>query len=124
MIGLAETHLNPGDGVEANNYTWFGHCRTTRHRQAVAASGGVGFLISKQCLDSFDVSVLGSSYEDSIWLKMTCRLDPSKAYPIYVCYLPPEGSSSNVNANDFYDALLTKVNKYKYILEPSAFVEI
>ena len=27
MIGLAETHLPPGEGVEADNYTWFGHCR-------------------------------------------------------------------------------------------------
>ena len=62
VIGLAETHLTQGEGVETDNYTWFGHCRKTRHRRAVAASGGVGFLISKLCLDLFDVSVLDSSY--------------------------------------------------------------
>lgn len=112
IIGLAETHLLNDDVLSLDNYRFYGLNRTHIHVNARKGSGGVGFLIKENILQEFDVSVLESSYEGILWLKLIHKYDDFVLLPC-VCYLPPENSSRHVDANVFFDNLLTDVYQYQ-----------
>jgi hypothetical protein len=93
-------------------YTWMGHNRATVHIKACKGSGGVGFLIRNELHDSFDISVLDDSYEDILWITLTHRITREMIHTC-VCYLAPHNSTRIVNANDFFDKLLTQVYTFQ-----------
>ena len=112
-IGVAETHLSPRDVVQMDRYTWIGHSRKTKHKKAVSSSGGVGLLIKSELMRKFEVVILDKSHEDILWVNLVCKEDESKCFPMCVCYLPPEGSSSNIDPNDFFNTLLHQVSRFQ-----------
>ena len=79
---------------------------------ARTSSGGVGFLVRTSLLSDLEVSVIGETVDDVIWIKMKYRTVLNICFCICVCYLPPANSSRPVCASLFYDKLLKKVYLY------------
>ena len=111
-MGLAETHLVDDQEITLPGFKWFGHNRLELHRRAQSGSGGVGFLIRDNFADLYNISVLDKTVDGMMWLKAVSRI-LSFTLIICVCYLPPDGSSRNVNAEEFMDVLMGKMYEFK-----------
>ena len=93
-------------------YQWFGHNRDNLHVNARKSSWGVGFLIKSDLLKYFKVCKLDSTFEGILWLQLkskTCDI----IFNICVCYLPPLISWRQIDAQKFYDCLLTNIYEYQ-----------
>ena len=112
IIGVAETHLLDDEELNISGYSWYGHCRKTRHFRCPGGSGGVGFMIKNEVKTDFDIRILDSTEDGILWIRLTNKSD-QKTIQACVCYLPPEGSSSRVDAQDFYDNLLAQIYRYQ-----------
>ena len=67
-----------------------------------SGSGGVGILVKNDVLNHFKMSMLNDTYEGIMWVQLEEKQTQEK-FNVCVCYLPPEGSSRKVNAEEFYD---------------------
>lgn len=110
-MGIAESHLTGEQQLVVPGYTWVGHNRTALHHRARTGSGGVGFLIKDSLLQHVSVSVLDSTAEDVLWVQLR-GTEVNFVFNLCVCYLPPEGSSRHVDAQEFYENLLGQVFAY------------
>ena len=63
---------------------------------------------------NYTISILEDSYEGIIWLSFKDkRLDT--VYNVCAVYLPPQGSSRYVNAQEFFDHLLTNIYEFQHL---------
>ena len=62
---------------------------------------GVVFLVKNEILHDFNVITLDDSNDDILWLQLENIYDGFKLIAC-VCYLPPENSSRQVDANTFF----------------------
>ena len=115
IIGLVQTHLTGNNDIILDGYRWFGNNRKSLHVNAKVGSGGVGFLVRNDILDSFNVSVLDDEYESILWLKLQSTESTNDCFCICVCDLPPENSTRAVNVNEFFDTLITQIYTYQFI---------
>ena len=115
ILGIGETHLTGSQTILIPGFTWYGQNRTELHRRARTGSGGIGFLFSDAFLENFDITVLDDNTEGMMWVKAVCRLS-ALCLMMCVCYLPPEGSTRNVNSEEFMDNLLCKVYEYRIVM--------
>ena len=76
-------------------------------------SGGVGFLIKLSILDQFSVSILDSTTDDILWIKLIDKLDNENVLYLCSCYLPPSGSSRGDGSQGFYDILTAQMYQYQ-----------
>ena len=113
IIGLAETHLVGNEKIDFDGYQWFGKNRKSLHVNAKVGSGGVGFLIRDDIMNNFTVTVLDDTCEGILWLKLQRIDDENDCFCICVCYLPPENSTRAINANEFFDTLITQIYSYQ-----------
>lgn len=111
ILGVAETKLKPGYNLHIPGYKWIGHNRTHLHKNAHCGSGGVGFLIKESFLLNFTEEIIDATYEGILWIKLTGK-NSKTVLKLCVCYLPPQGSSRAVCAEEFYDILLTQFYFY------------
>ena len=72
----------------------------------------MGFLIKNSVLDDFYVNISQSSFEGILWVSLKLKLCQSNLN-ICVCYLPPLNSSRQIDAQSFYDCLLTNIYNYQ-----------
>ena len=112
LIGILETHLKGDELLAVDGFKWFGRNRKTVHFSARTGSGGVGFLVKNEILHDFNVITLDDSNDDILWLQLENIYDGFKLIAC-VCYLPPENSSRQVDANTFFDNLLTGLYEYQ-----------
>ena len=114
IYALCETHLRNDNVLSVEGYQWFGRNRHESEisRQAWRGSGGVGFLVSENLLRRYGASVIDASTEGILWLKLSSKKDSDMGMLLCVCYLPPEGSSTGNNAQEFYDSLLAQLYMY------------
>ncbi|VDI68964.1 Hypothetical predicted protein [Mytilus galloprovincialis] len=75
IIGVCETFLKNDDNIEISGYQWYGHNRKFKNAKTKRGSGGVGVLIKVEVLDNFSVSILDSSVEDILWIKLSHKYD-------------------------------------------------
>ena len=113
IIGLAETQLVGNEQIDFDGYHWFGKNRQSLHLKAKVGSGGVGFLIRDDIMNSFNVTVLDDTYEGILWLKLQRIDNEGDCFCICVCYLPPENSTRAINVNEFFDTLITQIYSYQ-----------
>ncbi len=66
-------------------------------------------LVTDTIYDDYVVELTDSSIEGIMWVKFTSRINSNDVFYVCVCYLPPEGSTRNVNAHEFYDNLLSQI---------------
>ncbi len=111
IIGIAETHLKGSDVLHVPGYQWFGQNRTALHHRARAGSGGVGFLVSECIVRAFNVSILDDATEGILWLQLQSKED-NFTYNVCVCYLPPENTTRDVDAQDFFETLLSHMHLF------------
>ncbi|CAG2231612.1 unnamed protein product [Mytilus edulis] len=111
IIGIAETHLTGKNEIRINGYKWFGHNRTELHERAKKGSGGVGFLVRDDIASRYNIEILDKSVEGILWVHVQ-QSDGRDCFRACVCYLPPTGTTRNIDANDFYDSLLSQVHVY------------
>ena len=102
IIGIAETKLRGNDKLIIDGYEWIGHNRVNIHKRAKIGSGGVGFLVKKCLYNIFNIDVLDKSYEGILWIKCSSKFCDA-VISMCVCYLPPDGSTRNSDAEDFFD---------------------
>ena len=112
ILGVAETHLRVGEQIDLEGYSWFGHNRKLIHKNAKTGSGGVGFLIKNEVLNSFNVNVLNDVTEGILWIKLEHKFSDLVLLPC-VCYLPPENSSRQIDPYSFFDSLLADFYSYQ-----------
>lgn len=112
ILGIVETHLRNNDIINVDGYIWFGKNRHTLHPKAKKGSGGVGFLVKKDLMFNFNISVLDDTTEGILWLQCKCKVSDISMC-ICVCYLPPSGTSREVDSNAFFDTLMTQVYTYQ-----------
>ena len=86
ILGLAETHLAPGEVLGVNGYTWYGHNRKLLHRNAKCGSGGVGFLIREEFESDYGIEIIDDSYEGILWIKMEHKIDKFKYLHVVSTY--------------------------------------
>lgn len=70
-------------------------------------------MINNELLQNFNIKCLDKNVDGILWLSIQDKNDQNNKYQICVCYLPPEGSSSNVDPQAFYDTLITQVYQYQ-----------
>lgn len=109
IVALCETHLRNDAVVEVPGFTWFGQNRKTLAPNAVRGSGGVGFLVKNTLLAHFLASVLDSTFEGILWIKLQHRVDQDLCLHMCLCYLPPENTTRGNIAQQFFDNLLAQV---------------
>lgn len=80
--------------------------------KGVKGSGGIGILISDVLLKNFNVKVIDDTTEGILWTQLTCKCT-SESVNVCCVYLPPENSVRKVNAEDFFDNLLSQVYMYQ-----------
>ena len=115
LIGVAETNLGKSEFISLENYEWFGHIRSNLYRNVWKGSGGVGFLVKKDLLSYFKIEILDSSTEGILWINLKDSIDTSGdpySFSACVCYLPPQGSSRNIDPHNFFDSLLFQIHVY------------
>ena len=101
IISICETHLRNDEKLTISGYRWIGHNRKNISPTALRGSGGVGFLIKLSILDQFSVSILDSTTDDILWIKLIDKLDNENGLYLCSCYLPPSGSSRGTDHRDF-----------------------
>ena len=114
MYALCETHLRAEGVIAVDGFQWFGHNRpdSAISQQAWRGSGGVGFLVSDHMLRRFKATVVDTSTDGIMWLRLTLKGDTDIGMLLCVSYLPPEGSSTGNNAQEFYDSLLSQLYQH------------
>ncbi|CAC5362699.1 unnamed protein product [Mytilus coruscus] len=98
-----------GATIRISNYEWFGNNRKQIHIRARTGSGGVGFLVRKDLLSTFKVTIEDDSEEGILWIKFVEINQPSNCFYTCVIYLPPEFSSRSINAHNFFDVLMEQI---------------
>lgn len=111
-MGVAETKLKGDDQLQIPGFSWIGQNRTELHVRATTGSGGVGLLIADGVTTDFTASVLDSSTEGILWVKLSHRVE-NFSICVAVCYLPPEYTTRNVDGEAFFDTLLYQVYMYQ-----------
>ena len=104
--GLAKTHLRDNNIPFIEGYSDFTHNRTQLHRRAKVGSSGVCILIKLYILFQFTIKILDNDIDEILWVELVYKTT-SEQFCICVCYLPPEGSSRNVDPRGFFDSLLS-----------------
>ena len=112
IVGIAETHLLDNNTISVEGFRWYGQNRTSIHVHARTGSGGVGFLVKESLLEIFNVEILDSQCEGIFWLSLENKVTKDK-WNICVCYLPPLNSSRQVDAQKFFDCLLTNIFEFQ-----------
>ena len=116
IICLCETWLRNNDGISVPGYTWYGNNRKVISKRAIRGSGGVGLLIKSDLLSIYNVTVLDSSFEGSLWIQFESKNDCFKyAFCVCVCYLPPSTSCRGDISDQFFDNLATQTFIYSCI---------
>ena len=69
----------------------------------------------KDISEHFIIETLDNTHEGILWINLRNKSDANICYPFCVCYLPPEASSSGINANEFYDVLLSQVYRFQHL---------
>ena len=109
IIGIAETHLINNETMNIDGFTWVGQNRASLHKNARTGSGGVGLLVRSSL--NLKCSVLDDATEGILWVSL--NQGNNIAFNVCICYLPPEYSSRAVDAQSFYEQLLTHVYTYQ-----------
>ena len=91
-----------------NNYSWKGHCRSTRHVRANRQFGGVGILIKNTILNEFDISVISDCFDGIFGILFTNILTDLK-FIVLAVYLPPEESPWGRHSDNFFAHLLSLI---------------
>ncbi len=112
ILCISESKRIGIDPLDINGFEWFGHNRTHLHKNAKVGSGGVGVLIRKSLLQWYKITVLDKTYEGILWIKFTSK-DSEQTFNLSMSYLPPEGSTRNIDVNDFYETLLSQIYMYQ-----------
>ena len=68
LIGIAESHLKGNSEISVDGFKWYGHNRTVLHKRAVNGSGGVGFLVNRDLLASYNLEIIDKSVEGIMWI--------------------------------------------------------
>jgi hypothetical protein len=63
ILTVIETHLPADKHIQCEGYTWFGHNRNEMHRRAPKPSGGVGILVKKWVVETYEISIVDKSYD-------------------------------------------------------------
>lgn len=102
-MGLCETHLTGSETItiEIPGYRWVGNNRKNIAANAWRGSGGVGFLVSTNVLETFDLEVSNDFYDDILWTRLKLEYDPEFVINLCVAYLQPVRSSGETSLGSF-----------------------
>ena len=109
---MAETKLRNKDTIKLPGYHFFGQNRQQLHVRARAGSGGIGVFVKDEIMQQYNVSVLDSSVEGIMWVKIASK-NGGLTWNICVVYLPPHGSSRQVDAAAFFEDLHMQIFRYQ-----------
>ena len=63
-------------------------------------------------MDRCDICIVNKDIEDILWVKLS-NLSSNESVYLCICYLPPENSSRQVDAEQFYAELMKQVYQYQ-----------
>ena len=76
-------------------------------------SEGVGLFVKNDILNTYEATILDTSIEGIIWVKLVNKHNMSIRWNICVCYLPPHGSSRPTDAANFLEELHAQIFTYQ-----------
>ena len=114
MACLVETWLRGDEEVEYDGFKWFGQNRSQLNRKAVRGSGGVGMLVKSSLCKLWSGEIVNVEAEDIMWVKFVNKQTMEVIF-VAVCYIPPEGSSCDVDAEECLQVLSDQVKKYPLV---------
>ena len=120
VIGIAETHLLQNNYIDVEGYKWYGNNRKQIHRRAPKGSGGVGILVKNVLFEHFHVEVLNQDTQGILWITLKHKLT-KEFLNFCVCYLPPANSTRAVNAQDYFDTLMSQIYEYQSVGQVTIF---
>ena len=112
IFAVCETFLRNDINISFSDYKWYGHNRSNIHSNARRGSGGVGCFVKRSLLERFEIVIANNTVEDILWLKIKSLVSNESVY-LCICYLPPENSSRQVDAEQFYAELMKQVYQYQ-----------
>ena len=72
ILGVAESHLTGNAELHIDGYKWYGRNRA-KNKRAWSGTGGVGFLVTDQLVQLYDITVRDDNYEDILWIHFKQR---------------------------------------------------
>ena len=130
ILCLAETHLKGGDTIKVDGYTWYGHNRQNIHVRAKCGSGGVGVLVRNDFVNLYDIQIIESDVDGIMWIRFCHKYCNENNFHVCIAYLPPENSTRSVNAQEFFDNILSNIytipqgELFSYVVIGTADVQI
>ena len=112
IFAVCETFLRDDTDISFSDYKWYGHNRNKLHSNARRGSGGVGCFVKRSFLNRCDIYIVNKDIEDILWVKLR-NLSSNESVHLCICYLPPESSSRQVDAEQFYAELKKQVYQYQ-----------
>ncbi|XP_060556851.1 uncharacterized protein LOC132717406 [Ruditapes philippinarum] len=82
------------------------------HRRAPKPSGGVGILVKKWVVETYEISIVDKSYDGILALKFDNH-DIDTSVIVFSCYLPPENSVWGRDSQSFFAHLLALIYTYE-----------
>ena len=112
VVCLVETWLKGGEVAGFDGYHWFGHNRLSLSRKAVRGSGGVGILVKSSFCQNWQIEVVDVTVEDVLWVKFQHQ-KCGRVFFVAVCYVPPVGSSRDVDVSERLLLLEEQTQKFQ-----------
>ncbi len=108
-----QSHLIGDNRLDILGYKWLGHNRKDISELTKRlGSGGIGLLVAERLLERFTVQTLDKLYEGILCINMSSKCSGFSCN-ICVCYLPPHGSTRSVDAEEYFDSLLSQIYVYQ-----------
>ena len=120
IIGIAETHLLKNNYINIEGFKWYGNNRKQIHRRAPKGSGGVGIFVKNTLFEQFNVEVLDSETEGILWISLKHKVT-KECLNFCICYLPPANSTRAVNAQEYFDVLMSQMYEYQSVGQVTIF---
>ena len=105
QLKLSETSFGSGKYCNRSIITRVSMTTVNIHG-AKKGSGGVGFIIRNDLARQFNIMIEDDSVEGILSLKFVSKSNNTKLHTC-VCYSPPIDSTRNIDANEFFDNLIS-----------------
>ena len=95
-----------------DGFKWIGQNREQISARACRGSGGIGFLINKDFLKEYEVSVVDATYEGILWIKLSEKKNDENELLVCGVYVRPSGSSRGGNHEELFNKLVADLYMY------------
>ena len=87
ILCLIETHLNPNEHINIDNYVWIGNNRKSIAIRAPKPSGGIGVLINQTILSQYSFKVVDKQFDGILIIELKNKFTDFVCILCVTCHL-------------------------------------